>query len=130
MNSVNVLMSLVRRWDKLMELRMLSSQFPPTLRQINVQQRRLLVVLQDLTSCVLSMSLRLQLLPMPTLKMLRETSWFSTLVGELLTLPSCAWLIMLMIFWQLMGIHVLVGLILINVLWATSCKSWKNKGSI
>ena len=28
-------------------------------------------------------------------------SWSSTLVGGTLTLPSCAWLIMLMIFWQL-----------------------------
>ena len=28
------------------------------------------------------------------------------------------------------GNHVLVGLTLISVLWATSCRSWKNKGSI
>ena len=39
-----------------------------TLRQINVRQRRMLVVSQDLTSCVLSMSLQLRPLPMPTLK--------------------------------------------------------------
>ena len=29
--------------------------------------------------------------------------------------------------WQLMGIHVLVGLTLISVLWATSCRSWKTR---
>ena len=50
----------------------------PTLRQINVRQLRMLVVLQDLMSCVLSMSLQLRLLPMPTLKMLKEMSWSST----------------------------------------------------
>ncbi|MFR4844747.1 MAG: Hsp70 family protein [Streptococcus sp.] len=39
---------------------------------------RMLVVSQDLMSCVLSMSLQLRLLPMPTLKMLKEMSWSST----------------------------------------------------
>ena len=129
-NSVNAPMSLVRRWDKQTVSRMLLSQCLPTLHQINVRQLRMLVVLQDLMSCVLSMSLQLRPLPMPTLKMLKEMSWSSTLVEELLTLPSCAWLIMPMIFWQLTGIHALVGLTLISVLWATSCRSWKNKGSI
>ena len=70
----------------------------PALRQINVRQRRMLVVSQDLTSCVLSMSLQLRPLPMPTLKVPKEMSWSLTLVEELLMLPSCAWLIMPMIF--------------------------------
>ena len=63
---------------KQMVSRMLLSQCLPTLRQINVQQLRMLVVSQDLMSCVLSMSLQLRLLPMPTLKMLKEMSWSST----------------------------------------------------
>ena len=97
-NSVNAPMSLVRRWDKQTVSRMLSSPCLPTLRQINVRQRRMLVVSQDLTSCVLSMSLQLRPLPMPTLKVPKEMSWSLTLVEELLMLPSCAWLIMPMIF--------------------------------
>ena len=77
-NSVNVPMSLVRRWAKQTVSRMLLSQYLPTLHQINVRQLRMLVVSQDLTSCVLLMSLQLRPLPMPTLKMLKEMSWSST----------------------------------------------------
>ena len=50
------------------------------------------------------MSLQLRLLPMPTLKCSRNVLVFDP-GGGTLTLPSCAWLIMPMIFWQLMGIR-------------------------